>query len=98
MFEHERKTPAGPALVLFGIVGVLLIALSGQPRILPAAPPTLTEIIACADGNAAIATVAVDAKPRAEPLFPQPVSPVSFDARGILWSGQNRSRAPSFMA
>lgn len=92
MSEKTPGFPLGPALVLFGIVGVLLIALlSGQPRIPPAAPPTPTEVVVVPTATQQSQTVAVDAKVQeGQSLFSTTCFAChGFDARGIPGLGKN---------
>lgn len=93
MSEKTPGFPLGPALVLFGIVGVLLIALlSNQPRIPPAAPPTPTEVVVVPTATQPaqnVASVEDDVK-QGQTLFSSTCFAChGFDARGIPGLGKN---------
>lgn len=92
MSEKTPGFPLGPALVLFGVVGVLLIALlSGQPRIPPTVPPTPTEVVIMPTATQQAQTVAADVKVQeGQSLFSTTCFAChGFDARGIPGLGKN---------
>lgn len=94
MSEKTPSFPLGPALVLFGIVGVLLVAqLSNQPRIPPAAPATPTEIVMVPTATQPAQNVASgndDAVKQGQALFSTTCFAChGFDARGIPGLGKN---------
>ncbi|MCC6804724.1 MAG: c-type cytochrome [Anaerolineae bacterium] len=93
MSEKTPSFPLGPALVLFGIVGVLLIAqLSNQPRIPPAVPATPTEIVMVPTATQPVQNVGSDdeAVKQGQALFSTTCFAChGFDARGIPGLGKN---------
>lgn len=92
MSEKTPALPLGPALVLFGIVGVLLIALlADQPRIPPAIPATPTEVVVSTPTQPVQNVASADDAIRQGQTFFSGTCFAchGFDARGIPGLGKN---------